>query len=615
MASQAPSRRKWLWLLAIPVLPLVIMALFAGVVLEILHPEPADPELQERDRRVLPVRTSAPPTRDSTGCTLEVTALQGTRPVADVELLVRPRELALAGWEATATTDKAGRAHFDTLPCMFVELEATHDELAGPGTRSFQLLPTQVHAELVRFHPPAELTGTVTDEEGEPIPDSTVLVNLRGELTTTTDSKGRWRIDIPVDPTLPPRLLLEADALGFYSETKLVGVHTSEQPTPATTAAVDVDQSFTDIMPGDQLRIDFTLLPRSEVRVWCAGLPEDRCNDMLVQCTHPLVPVGETCSRDPRSGDTICECPDDGRVAIRGGGKATLVDAGEQEAWLDFRDAGSISGDVLADGRPVSDCEVAAIRVPNGLEDLPRGFIAAQKSVCDDQGHFQITGLVDGDWELLVEASAADLGNRQRVLSPSRVRPRLNTDVGEVEILDGGSIEGQLVNGLTGEPESSGGIIAVRRGLGQERSTPAFANVKSEGHFTIEGLPPGEWELCHVLSPHVRTFVTVEDGAITDGVEVETSDATALDTNGFALRSAGDRLVVEEVEPGSPAEQAGLTSGDEVTGLLIAGLDLGGNLGESADQLMQLVLGHWDGPGITLIVERDGEEYEVELDW
>ena len=601
-------------MLAIPALPLLLIVLAVFFVLSVLQPEPADPSLSKSKARPLPVRTRALPTRDSSLCTLAVTALEGSRPVADVEVRVRPGHVELADWEESQLTDASGQAFFDTLPCMLIEMEASHDELAGPGRRSAQLTSTQAHAELVRFYPSAELTGRVTDPDGDPVPDATVVVNFRGELITTTDSRGQWRIDMPVDPSLPPQLLLEADALGFYSEVKQVTVQASGQPA-TTSPSMAVDHAFTDIMPGDQLRIDFTLMPRSEVRVWCAGLPDDRCNDMLVQCTHPLVPVGEPCSRDNRTGDTICECPDDGRVAIRGGGKATLVEAGETEAWLDFRDAGSISGTVTADGQPVAACEVAVVRVPNGLEDLPRGVIAAQKGVCDDQGHFQITGLVDGDWEVLVDASAADMGPRHRVLPPSRVRPRTNTDVGKIEMLDGGDIEGQLVDGIPGEPVSNGAVIAVRPGQGQERSTPAFGDVGFDGNFTIEGLPPGEWELCHVLSPHLITTVTVEDGAITDGVVVETSDATALDTNGFSMRRENEQLTVDEVEPGSPAEQAGLMPGDAVTGILIAGLDLSSQAGENADQFMNLVLGHWDGPGITLVIDRDGEAHEVELDW
>ena len=70
-----------------------------------------------------------------------------------------------------------------------------------------------------------------------------------------------------------------------------------------------------------------------------------------------------------------------------------------------------------------------------------------------------------------------------------------------------------------------------------------------------------------------------------------------------------------DVEPDSPAADAGLEVGDRVEGLLLGGLDIGSYLGNRADTMLQMVLGHWDGPGVTLLVEREGETYEVPLDW
>ena len=208
-----------------------------------------------------------------------------------------------------------------------------------------------------------------------------------------------------------------------------------------------------------------------------------------------------------------------------------------------------------------------------------------------------------------------DLGTVQRVLEPTRVRARQTVDIGEVEVTAGGGIEGRAIDGLTGEPAAGAPILAIKRGVENARSTPFFAEIDRQGNFSFEGLPPGEWELCYFLTPHVRTYVTVEDGAITDGVTVETSDATALETNGFSLGVEDGALTVQAVEPDSPASDAGLLEGDHIDGVLIAGLDIGSYLGDRADQVMQIVLGHWDGPGVTLLVERDGESVEVPLDW
>lgn len=614
MASKKRSRRTLWLLLAIPVVPLLLVVFFVAVVLEVLYPEPADEELRQRPRRELAVRTTPPPTRTANSCSLKVRALEGLAPVADAEVVVRPRYFELARWEVRATTAATGEVFFEDLPCARVDIESAHDDLAGPGLRSTRLIRLDDNLMLVQFARPIEVHGKVTGPNGEPVVDARVVVQDQGELSATTDSRGRYVLDVPLDPDYAHLLAMEADGLGYTSGNRLVRLQPSDITTFQNHSNM-VDQDVVDVRPGDRIEVNFSLSAANEVRVWCAGLPGDRCNDMLVHCTHPLMPMGETCHQNGRTGETICQCPDGDQQAIRGGGKATLVDVGEREAWLDFRDTGSMTGQVLTDGLPAGECDAIALRVPNGLEDIPRGFIAAHKTRCDDAGRFELDGLIDGDWTLVVEATVPDIGHRQRTMAPARVRPRRNTDVGDIEMLGGGTIKGTVVDGMTGQAETSGGVLAIRRGQGQERTTPTVGDTDQSGHFTLEGLPPGEWELCHVLSPHVRTYVTVEDGAITDGVIVETSDATALDTNGFTLVRQGSRLIVQEVELNSPAEAAGLTPGDEVTGLLIAGLDLGEKLGDDADKLLQLVLGHWDGPGITLLVERDGEEYEVELDW
>ncbi len=614
MASdKAPRRTLWL-LLAIPVVPLLLILFLVVAALEALHPEPADKDLRQRPHRTLAVRTTPPPTRASNACSLKVRALEGVEPVADVDVVVHPRYFELTGWEVRGTTAASGEVVFEDLPCGRVDIASTHDDLAGPGVRSKSLIPTEDNLMLVQLARPIEVYGKVTGPDGEPVADAQVVVQDQGELSTTTDSRGRYVLDVPLDPDYAHLLAIEADGLGYSSEHRLVRVQPGDTPASNPEGAT-FDLDVVDVRPGDRIEVDFSLPAANEIRVWCAGLPGDRCNDMLVTCTHPLVPLGETCLQDGRTGETICQCPDGDQQAIRGGGKATLVDVGELEAWLDFRDTGSITGQVFTDGLPAVECNAVALRIPNGLEDLPHGIVAAHKTRCDDVGRFELNGLINGDWSLVVEATVPDIGDRQRTMAPSRVRPRRNTDVGDIEMLGGGTIKGTVVDGLTGKVDTSGVILAIRRGQGQERTIPTAGDTDLSGHFTLEGLPPGEWELCHVLSPHVRTYVTVEDGAITDGVIVETSNASALDTNGFSLVRQGNRLIVQEVEQNSPAEAAGLTPGDEVTGLLIAGLDLSEKLGDNADKMLKLVLGHWDGPGITLLVERDNEAYEVELDW
>ena len=52
-----------------------------------------------------------------------------------------------------------------------------------------------------------------------------------------------------------------------------------------------------------------------------------------------------------------------------------------------------------------------------------------------------------------------------------------------------------------------------------------------------------------------------------------------------------------------------------LVGIMVAGVELSGMGGVSMPSLARLLLGNYDGPGITVLVEQDGEPLEVSLEW
>lgn len=616
--AEGSRARSFVGCLSIAVLvPIGLFLLLGYGLYDALHPDAPDPELRARASRRLATRTGAPPLDARTGCGLAVeTRGAQQEPVSDVTVTIAWTDPPQDGWEVSERTDPSGAVVFEDLPCGAVRVSGVHSSLADERASSVELTEGERNRVTLWMLPSFAVVGTILDPAGSPIPGATVTVDFEGKNTVTADEQGQYRKNLRFLPGTRRLLQVSADAFGYAKKRgKRQALQLGESSEPLPTGEEE-EEEVHELEQGDQLEVDLVLLPTREVRVWCAGLPDDQCNDMLVQCTHPLVPMGEPCDWNRRSGETICDCDDQsGAVAIRGAGRSTLVEPDETEAWLDFRDGGVLTGRVMVDGAPVRRCEAVVVRVPDGLEDLSRGIIAAQKDDCDAEGRFTVRGLIEGDWELVVESKVDGMGDVQRILDPLRVRRKQTTDAGDIDLFSGGGIEGVLIDPITGRVPQEAPIMGLKRGSGAGRSTPVFAEVDRDGTFALQGLSPGEWELCYFFTPHVKTFVTVEEGAITDGVVVESSEATALDTNGFSLAVEEGELVVQEVDEGSPAHTAGLLPGDRVEGVLVAGLDIGSHLGEHAETFMQLVLGHWDGPGVTLLLDRDGEALELELDW
>jgi hypothetical protein len=320
---------------------------------------------------------------------------------------------------------------------------------------------------------------------------------------------------------------------------------------------------------------------------------------------------------DPERGETLCECPEGlDEVAVRGGGRAVLVDTREREAWLDFRDTGSIVGRVVPTPSAETGCSALAIRIPTALEDLPRGLFVGRQVKCEDDGRFRIDGLVEGDWQLALQTRTGSDEPEDRTLVPRRVRPGEVVDVGDVRVPGGGVIEGVLIDGLTDAPGREEMVVAWREGASGERLTINGDESEWDGTFRIEGVPAGTWSVAPALAPHAAVTVTVRDDA-TSHVVVVTAEATALEDNGFSLAEREGRLVVEDVDEAGPAWAAGLSPGEEVVGVRLAGFDLAAAVGEErATSFARGVLAYWDGPGVTLVVRApDGAEEIVPIEW
>ena len=473
-------------------------------------------------------------------------------------------------------TDAQGLARFERTACGVATVSATLDDYPEAEKSEVDTVVDQsVTLQLVDGVP---VSGFVLDLEEFPIEGA--LVRGGGGFASS-DVEGFY--EMRVDPT--ELHWLTASAEGFQDE-KLM----TRLPPDA--------ESFEQ---------DFFLAPDRRVQVYCAGMPEDSCEEVgLVMCTHPLLPFGEPCSREE---PVECKCGQ-GEQAIRGGGESTLVGPEEDIAWLDFREhSGSVIGRVLSEGEALAKATVTCTWIPKDQQDLLEGMVALRLQDTNEDGRFAFHGLKKGTWVLELRS-----GSLVRSLPPVVVEGGVE-DLGDIELSGGGRIEGVVLDGLTGQGKPDVAVSAVEKVTTDDPSfTPKIGNAISgtEGRFMILGLEDATYEVFIATDPFDRTEVSVSDGEA-DEVELVSGSSDLLDKHGFDLVTEDGDLVVDAVDGGGTAESAGLQAGDTIDSVRVFGVDLGEMLPGMEDELTDAILSTYGGPGVTLVVDREGQTVEVGL--
>jgi hypothetical protein len=477
-------------------------------------------------------------------------------------------------WTTYKDLDEQGQVLLDHVACGVADVQAKADGFVKGRTRDIDSMTTSdVTVVLSRG---ISLDGTVTDSAGEPVADATVSAGL---ATTGSDADGRY--DLHFDP----------------SDTTNVSVRAA--------GFIDQEERLRVASDSSDLTIDWVLESSRELEVYCAGLKDDSCADVMpMMCTRPWLPFGEPCDRDD---PTMCTCPS-GVSAIRGGGQSVEVQPGQRVAWLDFRAGGGLVGRVVQDGVPQG-CGTMTIRLPEDLSDVTRGGVAGRSGACDEDGMFQVDGLDPGMYQVEVTSG----GNNRRP-NPVRVQDTV-VDMGLIDLDAGTDIEGVVVDGVTGQGAPGEMVVGVQIVADKAMPGTSVAVSRSEGRFVLRGVSDGDWSVFLASRPFSPVDVTVADGTVSREPELETGAADLLDEQGFGLATddMGD-LVVSELDPDGAAADAGLESGDTLVGVTVMGVDVGEYLPGLEGQVLDAVLEHYSGPGVGLVVDRDGERVEVPLD-
>jgi hypothetical protein len=508
-------------------------------------------------------------------CALTIRVIdQGDGPVSARVYLSMRRDRGSHTDSVREETDEAGWVRFPQAQCGVARLKV---KAKGYVTARRDDVDTVVDTEImVRLTRGIRLSGAVVDEHGEGIGGAYVSA---GDSRTTSEDDGQYTLLI--DPTDVRKVRASAEGYSSTSERLRIPEGGEEE----------------------EVWLDLVLEGTREVTVYCAGMPDDSCDTVMpIMCTHPLIPFGGPCSGEP----TRCECPE-GDAAVRGGGDAVRIDGEQDVAWLDMRHGGGLTGRVLVEGEP-SPCKAQVLRLPEGLEDMTRGMANMRMLTCDEDGRFRASGLAAGKWT--VEVSAGD--NKRSV--PATDVDGKTVDLGDIDLAGGGTISGYVIDGLTGDGAPNIQVVAVCSSCDPTAPTTGMGTSASEGRFRIQGLPDGDYDVLIATRPFNKTPVTLEDGEAEE-VELETASATMLEENGYALATDEEgELVVDRVDPDGPAAGAGLEEGDVVVGVELMGINPADLLPGMGDELTDAILETWSGPGVDLLVERDGEQVMVPME-
>lgn len=492
-----------------------------------------------------------------------VTDLEG-KPVEGAEVRVKAAERSLLPSStrqrdpgpADAITAQDGTFLVaDRAPGESLDLTVTHPRYgteSAPGV----VVPTEEPVRVV-LKPVARVAGRVTDPDGKPVPEATVLLSeLRSESfgglssmlpaglprRTTTDEKGAFEIErvapgpIQIRAQAPRRQRAQIEGLEVKPGRDLTNVEIvlapggtvegrvlSPEGRPVPNARVSVAE------PGSDAFSAF-----SRVRATTDGDGRYRLDG---------VPPG------PQTLEATAE-------GYRRGVRDVEVTAETRTIDFELERGLEVSGRVVDDaGHPVPSAQVMLV--------AGRNFFDALRAISGADGAFRIPGVQDGTYSLSArkEGYAADLQGQTVTVA--------GVSLGgiEIKLSAGASITGRI----TGVEFSQ--LARVRVWANWEGNS---GRVDPDGVYRIPNLRPGTWRVSAVVPDtplHAEGEVTIEPGTPEARLDLQLGQGHAL--TGLVLRNgqplAGAAVAI--TRPGAFTEQNATT--DHQGGFRFGGLESG----------------------------------------
>jgi hypothetical protein len=418
--------------------------------------------------------------------------------------------------------------------------------------------------------PALALDGLVVDEEGTPVAGAEVqLLGAGGRSALlpiatrfATDAAGRFRVAAPQGSTLqarkagfyPGHARVDADAVVNGRVRILLGAAWAG-PEPAQEAlGGQVLSTAGQPVPG-------ALVEARRTHGWAYG---GTAVGQAVTGADGRFRFADL-DRSPHQLSAQAEGFSTGLVArvLPGGRDVSVV----------LSPGGRLRGCVTAEGTgtPVAPFTVLVYESTNSFRGDPDHSV----SVVDPSGCFALDELLPGPVELLVLAPGRAPSTTRRVEIPPPPREaRL-----DLRLAAGGTLTGVVRDELTLAPLPGAAVSAEAAPVGGEELYLPVVTSLSEttsgpnGTFTLSGLPGRVRVWVRAARHHPRASLAVDVGAgevtgplAVDVRPVRDGDAGPVEPVGIgaALAPEGLGLTVGALRPGGPAEESGLTPGDEL---------------------------------------------------
>ncbi|KIG14851.1 hypothetical protein DB30_06305 [Enhygromyxa salina] len=441
----------------------------------------------------------------------------------------RPRGIMAAGLAVTRTGDD-GRFELWAAPGSLSILARSEGYADGdvPGVAPGALIE-------VFLTPESVLVGQVIHAQTkQPVSDVTVRVSGRrmgqSDHSTRTDDDGWYRLDRLEPGTYKP--IAQADELyGEAAEQVNLGLGETSDPVQILVHPAFLVSGTVSIAGGEGRPCpDGSILLRADQRTH----GRDRLDDEGVAELRGVLP-----------GVYQVEVRCDGYITEDSYPAIELVDASLTGLSWTVREGLAIRGEVVDDaGSPVADISIAANALLAG--DDARGRKTDDASRSDEAGHFELTGLLPGRYEVSLSSRSGRPGP-----DPIPVELLAGADVNDLRLVlpAVGQLRGHL---LDERGQGVAGVWVAAAPVGAARGQSAQTD--DAGAFAFQALQPGPTRVSPTPRSGLRAPGTTDDDPQGQVIEVVANETVELDliveTQAGVIRGA----VVDE--HGSPVADA-----------------------------------------------------------